>query len=78
MGTRAERAPVLARMGWRAYNDGNNPKTRRMFGESLNLYKDLGDRWAQAAALANQGLVPFRLGFYDEAKDWVEKSMALR
>ena len=44
----------------------------------MNLYQDLGDRWGQAAALANQGLVPFRLGFYDEAKDWVEKSMALR
>jgi len=53
-------------------------KSRRMYGQSLALYRALDDRWGMANALSGLAGVAWNLGDYDEAREIYEDSLAIR
>jgi predicted ATPase/DNA-binding SARP family transcriptional activator len=73
----AERAFVLRRMGEVAYS--SDLKTaRRLFEQSLALYRASGDRWETAYVLRALGSVALNAGDYGRSKQLYEESLAIR
>jgi tetratricopeptide (TPR) repeat protein len=74
---RLEQAFVLWRMGAMSC-ESDREKAKRLFEQSLALYRALGDRWGMANALEDLGNVTRQLGTYGEAKQLGEESLAIR
>jgi tetratricopeptide (TPR) repeat protein len=72
---RAEQAFVLRVMGWGA---SSREEARRLYEQSLDLYRALGDCWGTALALASLGENAWFLGDYDQAKQLYAESLAIR
>jgi len=75
--TRPEKATILLQMGRMAVLS-DREKARRMYEQSLALYRALGDRWEMANALSGLAGVAWNLGDYDEAKELYEETLAIR
>jgi DNA-binding SARP family transcriptional activator/predicted ATPase len=75
--TRPEKAFVLQQMGHVTYDSGRQA-ARRVWEQSLALYRALGDRWGTANMLERLGEVICDLGAYDEGKPFREQSLAMR
>jgi tetratricopeptide (TPR) repeat protein len=75
--TRAERAYALRVMGIKAEESGAREEERRLYEQSLALYRALGDRWGTARVLTGLGIHAFYEGNYSEAQQFAEESLAL-
>jgi predicted ATPase/DNA-binding SARP family transcriptional activator len=75
--TRSEKAFVLKRMGDAAH-DADRREARRLYEQSLMLYRELGDGWATANALHSLGGLAWQSGAYDKAKQLSEESLVIR
>jgi tetratricopeptide (TPR) repeat protein len=76
--TRAERARALLLIGGTTV-DSNRQEAKRLYEQSLALYRAVDDPWGIAEALAYLGRTERRLGFYgSETRRLLEESLALR
>jgi predicted ATPase/DNA-binding SARP family transcriptional activator len=75
--TRAEKAFVLLQMGITArYSDPDY--SRRMYEQSLALYRAVGDRWWTAILLEHSSTIMTEaFGAYDKAKQLAKESLAI-
>jgi predicted ATPase/transcriptional regulator with XRE-family HTH domain/Tfp pilus assembly protein PilF len=71
-------AKALLGAGGLAWAQGDNPRAAQFYGESLALYRELGDRPGVANALNNLGVVVMEQGDYARARALHEESLALR
>jgi tetratricopeptide (TPR) repeat protein len=71
------RAFVRLQLGYALSQAGDYPHARRQFGQSLALYRALGDTWGTAGALSALGQVAHSLSSYDEARGLLDESLAL-
>jgi predicted ATPase/DNA-binding CsgD family transcriptional regulator/transcriptional regulator with XRE-family HTH domain/Tfp pilus assembly protein PilF len=72
------RAKVLKGAGGLACGQGDYAAAQAFFGESLALYRLLGDTDGSASALNNLGLVARSRGDYAAAQTYLEECLALR
>jgi predicted ATPase/DNA-binding SARP family transcriptional activator len=75
--TRPEEAAVLLQMGHINF-DHDRKRAKRLYEQSLALYRALGDRWGIANALSALSWATWSGGAYGEAKDLFEESLAIR
>jgi DNA-binding SARP family transcriptional activator/predicted ATPase/tetratricopeptide (TPR) repeat protein len=74
--TRRVRAFALQRAGDLAFNQDGD-KTRRFYGQSLTLYRELGDTWAAAKILTELGWEAGHRGDIAEAQRLGSEALAL-
>jgi predicted ATPase/DNA-binding SARP family transcriptional activator len=75
--TQAERAIALRRLG-EVMLDSDFEEARRLFEQSLTLYRSLDDRWGMACALQRLGQTAWSLRQHAAAKRLYEESLAIR
>jgi tetratricopeptide (TPR) repeat protein len=75
--TRPEKAAVLLQMGHINF-DHARKRAKRLYEQSLALYRAVGDRWGAANALSGLSWAVWSGGAYDEAKQLFEESLAIR
>jgi predicted ATPase len=75
--TRPEKAAVLLQMGHINF-DHARKRAKRVYEQSLALYRAVGDRWGAANALSGLSWAVWSGGAYDEAKQLFEESLAIR
>ncbi len=71
------RAKALNGAGGLAWTQGDYAVARRLFEESLAVFRDLGDRWGMAGPLNNMGLVALEQGDYSVARGVFGESLAI-
>ncbi len=74
---RLAKAFALLEMGDVVVNS-DREEAKRLYEQSLALFRGLGDRYGAAKALYALGEVAWHLGAYDEAQQWHEESLAIR
>jgi predicted ATPase/predicted Ser/Thr protein kinase len=74
-GVRQEEAFILWRMAWQI---SDRIEARRLYEQSLERYRTLGDRWRMAWVLRDFGQLVHDLGDYEEAGRLSEESLAIR
>ena len=74
--TRREEAFALLRLA-ASERYASFEKAQQTLKHSLSLYRELGDRWEEAASLCELGWVTFRLGSYEEARWLHEESVSI-
>ena len=75
--TRPEKAFVLMLMGWMAFGS-DREQTRRLWEQSLALYRALDDRWGTATVLRALGSLAVNSSTYDEAKRLLAASLHIQ
>ncbi len=75
--TRRERALLFWIMGHAAFKSDYR-QARQLYGQSLELYRALGNRWGMANALSGLGRVAIFSGEIGEAGQRLEESLAIR
>jgi predicted ATPase len=75
--TRQTKAYLLEGMGDIA-SDSDCEEAKRLYAESLVLFRAIDDRWGMAIALDDLGWIASILGTYDEAKQFHEQGLAIR
>jgi tetratricopeptide (TPR) repeat protein len=68
---------VLINLGTVAFDRGDYPRSTALEGESLSLWRELGDRWGIALALNNLGITMRAQGDLAEAASLHEESLDL-
>ncbi len=68
----------LTNLGAIADAECDFPACRKLYEESLAIFRDLGDRWGIPAVLNNLGEMAYALGDYDEASARFAESLAIR
>jgi len=74
--TELEKANALLEMG-RIAEYSDLEEARRLYTQSVELFRALGDRWGTSNALINLGFVASSLAAYGEAKQLFEESLAI-
>jgi len=74
--TRAEKARLFLAMGRRAHFP-EPKKSRQLLERSLDLYKDLDDRWRMAEVLRSLGRAAWLAGDYAEVSQRFQESLAI-
>jgi tetratricopeptide (TPR) repeat protein len=72
----AARAKVLARAGELAYRQSDYPATISFAGESLAIYRELGDKQGIASALIKLGNAATEVGDFSTAMGYLEEALA--
>jgi predicted ATPase/class 3 adenylate cyclase len=75
---RAARASALNGAGALAYHQGDYAGAGKLYEESLQIRRELGDRSGVAASLNNLGLMAYEQGDHSAAQALLEESLALR
>jgi predicted ATPase len=75
--TRPGKASILLQMGHIAF-DSDRCEAKRLYEQSLALYRAVGDRWGAANALSSLSWAVWSGGAYSEAKQLFEESLAIR
>jgi len=75
--TRRERAFLFWTRGHAAFKSDYG-QARQLYGQSLDLYRALGNRWGMANALSSLGRVAIFCGDIGEAGQRLEESLAIR
>jgi len=75
--TRPGKASILLQMGHIAF-DSDRCEAKRLYEQSLALYRAVGDRWGAANALSGLSWAVWSGGAYGEAKQLFEESLAIR
>jgi predicted ATPase len=73
----AARAKALKGAGTLAQNQSDYELARKLFEESLMIYRELGDQSGVAASLTNLGWMSWRQGDYPQARALSEEGLAL-
>ncbi len=71
------RASALHGAGWFDRHQGEQDRAERLLGESLSLYRALGDEWGQSIVLHRLGAVARDLGDVPKASEWLGESLTL-
>lgn len=74
---RPEKAALLMQQGLLVFRS-DMEKTRQSYEQGLALYRELGDPWQTANALAALGGLAWLSSAYDKAKQWHEEGLAIR
>lgn len=72
----ALRAKALNGLGLLAHGQGDYQAAQVVLAESVELYKQVGDKWGTAFALTNLGLQFYSQGNFSEATPLLEESLA--
>ncbi len=75
--TRLERAAALYSLGSATLRHDYD-KARRLWQQSFELYRAVGDRWGMADVLGRLGMIAWELGRYDEAKQLIEEDLVIQ
>jgi tetratricopeptide (TPR) repeat protein len=75
--TRPERAFAWQQMGHMAFDRANYEEARRLYAQSLTLYRVLDNQWGTADVLLKSGNAAMDASAYEEAKQLVAESLAL-
>lgn len=76
-GRTAARAKVLARAAELAYRQSDYPATTAFAGESLAIYREVGDQQGTASALIKLGNAAVEVGDYEAAPGYLEEALAI-
>jgi predicted ATPase/DNA-binding CsgD family transcriptional regulator len=68
---------ALQGLGWLAFWEGNEDDARRLFGDSLTTFEELGDRLQAAGSLYGLAQVASRSGDHQQAQDLCERALTL-
>jgi len=75
---RSARAFALQRLGNSMFYLGNYEAAHDLFQQSLELCRELADRWSTAIALVGLGWAAWNLDSYVEMEKWHRESLAIR
>jgi len=75
--TRLERAATLYCLGFATLRHDYD-KARRLWKQSFELYRAVGDQWGMAEVLGHLAMIAWELGRYDEAKQLIEENLAIQ
>ncbi|HEX7976441.1 MAG TPA: tetratricopeptide repeat protein [Anaerolineales bacterium] len=76
-GRTAARARLLARAAELAYRQSDYPATTSFAGESLSIYREVGDKQGAASALIKLGNAATEVGDYATASGFLEEALSI-
>ncbi len=75
---KGSRAKALRVAGVLAWSQGKYERAKRLQEESLEMYREIGDKQGIAMSLNNLGNISYNQGDYEAARDFHERSLAIR